>query len=217
MVQRKGKKGIVSGGTIKKHEGMYWKNSSMYNDGEIAVGQDDGYLQSYNLNKSKNWEIIEAAPKRNNTPITREQRMDKSSKRKKDEFKEHLKSRGLHKEPPKPNPSKKPVPEDVVPLNDEIKSIPTRDGYSEGDEKTVIVKHNDMSRNSNSVDRNWKKDVKKGEIVVVLPTTEKDIYLHQSTRKKRGSFDYWDTTPFRDVLKNDIGIDFKAGGFLPKV
>lgn len=207
MVLKKGKNGVNTSNTIRNGTGgIHGGIKAFYKcdmiqpglDGTIMKNNSNGQIDYYSPNKSKNWEIIEAAPKRM-PKQSREERMDQSSKEKKHEFQVHLKVRGKHKEPPKPNPSKKVV--DPGEVNETDLIVPN--GISE---PKVVIKNNYHSRKNGKIESGWDKSMNEGDILVELPTTRSDKFIHQDTRRYIDSYD--DPNQSKIASKKDIRLDF---------
>jgi hypothetical protein len=217
MVQRKGeKKGVKTGSTIRDPRATWHPkyNGGGHGGGAVITIDKDGEVVRQSLNKSKNWEIIENAPKHKPT-ISREERKEKNRIEKKHDFEDHLKTRGHHKEPPAPK--KKKGDEESEDTVKAISKKPTRTEPIINEETKYYVVQSDESRKVGSNnDTRSKGDPGNNSVIIDLAYDEKDLLLHRP-RIRRGSFDYWDTTPFQKVLKNDIGIDFKLDGFLKRV
>jgi len=191
MVKREGKKsGVVTGGTIKyTYLGRSMQRSEV-NQGEVIEYEDGKVVGVKSLNKGKNWEIIENGPK-NAPTLSKEERKEKNRKTKKDEFENNLKTRGHHKEPPKKQEKQKNEKE----IKEKVDGV-------------VIVHSQGETKGA--------KDLLNDGIVVVTPPSKKETLVHKRHKRDKGSFDYWDQTPFHNAIKNDTSIDFKAEGFLKK-
>lgn len=190
------KKG-VKGKTVKH---TYNKRYLDKVQGQVVYIDDDGKQQTKSLNKSKNWEIIELAPKiQPKTPKT--ERKERNRLEKKNEFKEHLKTRGQKKEK-HPNSHK------------EEEETEDKEKKKESDEIDIQI---DLYK----VKPAFKKDGKEldfsnqNNIAVILEPEEKEKWTNFRHKSRRGSYDVGynhsdqDYERIRELEKKHKEIDFK--------
>lgn len=193
MVQRRGEKnGIKTSATLKETQNGMWSRNAKHQ----GIVVEDG--KSYSLEKRKNWEILEKAPKIQ-PKEDKKDRIERNKKEKKKEFQEHLKVRGKHKEPPQKKDDSQNKDE-----KDEEKKEKREDEEEEEEEDVKVgISYFRISRLNNPPQIESK-------IHVYIPPTEKDYYLRKQQRDENNIDFYRQGKNTFEKSKRDTSLDFKV-------